>query len=122
MPDPIIDAPAPTPAPIVDVNPAPAPVPAPAFNPATPAFTPAPPPQPYSTGGQTQSIKGFFKGVSPAEVGMIALTAAVMITIGFYYIQRIKQLKEEKKSNVAHDVDELKVNVQTMMGPNYQKL
>lgn len=110
---------------MIDTPPLPTPSPAPVDVPPLPTPAPAPaplpmPPQQFASGGET-GIKGFFKGVSFTEVGMIALATAAMCTIIFYYRQRIKHLKEEK-STVQGTVEELQMNVMNMMGPSYKKI
>lgn len=99
-----------------DITPAaPAAVPAPA--PAAP--TPVPAPMPVQQA--TYSSGGFLSDISPVKVGMFLLTSLALFYSIYYSRQAIKNLKTTKAQD-RKDIDEIKGNLQSVMGENYKTL
>lgn len=99
--------------PIVESTPAaPTPPPVVAPLPAAPAF---------AEGGMPGGSGGFFKGITITDVGMIALATVTMCMIIYYYRNKIAYIKRDR-SQLKQEVEELKINVQTALGPDYKTI
>ncbi len=79
--------------------------------PAAPVMA-APPPMPAPK-------VGFFSGITVTDVGMIALASLSFFMIIYYYRNKITYIKKEQ-AQMKKDVEELKANVQTALGPDYK--
>ncbi len=73
-------------------------------------------PAPAGNGG----IKGWFKDVSLTDVIMGGLAVCALGVIIFYYRNRVKEDKKQY-TDTQSQIDELKSNLQTVMGDQYQK-
>ena len=97
----------------------PAPIPGAAIPAAVPPVaTPAPVAAPaYAGGGQPSG--NFFSGLNTTEVLLLGLASATLFCMIFYYRGRIKYIKKEQ-SEMKDQLDEVKTNVKTAMGEQYQ--
>lgn len=87
--------------------------------PPTPPVTPEPAPAGQFAGGG--SVGSWLNGVSLTDVMTVALVGTALGMIIYYYRARIIKMKQEDLA-VQKDIEELKTNLQTVMGPNYQKM
>lgn len=86
----------------------------------TPGY--APPMVPVSSSSSPPNRLGtFFDGITLLDIGMIALSTLALFMSIYYTRQQIFYLKANK-SRIGNDIDELKINVKSIMGDDYKSL
>lgn len=110
--------PQPTPVPGASTDPVPTPVPQPA-----PIAAPTPVPTSYAGGGDTNSgnsVSRFFEGVTVSDVFITGFAIVAFCYVIKYYKKKIERIKEER-TKTATDLEEVKANVQNMLGGEYKR-